>query len=210
MSLIESLSWRYATKSFNQEKVPKEKLNSIVEAARLAPSSSGLEPFEVIVISNEELKEKIKPIAFDQRQITECSDILVFAAWDNYTVERINRSFDRVNEVRGFKNEGWENYRQFILSSYPDRDPKVNAEHTARQAYISFSMALAEAAVQKVDATPMEGFDSEALDKLLGLSEKGLKSIVILPIGYRNSESDWLVNLKKVRKPIEEFVTYLK
>ncbi len=210
MALIESLKWRYATKSFNHEKVSEDKLMAIVEAARLAPSSSGLEPFEVIVVSNQEIKEKIRPIAFDQRQITECSDILVFAVWDNYTPERINASFDRVNELRGFKNEGWENYRQLILSMYPQRDAKVNFEHAARQAYIAFAMAIAEAAEQKVDSTPMEGFDPDALDEILGLSHKGLKSVLMLPIGYRNADSDWLVNLKKVRRPLDEFVSFIK
>ncbi len=210
MSLVNSLEWRYATKAFNGQKVPKEKLDAILNAARLAPTSSGLEPFEIFVISSQELKEKIKPIAFGQNQITECSDILVFAAWDNYTVERINAAFDQTNEQRGFKNEGWENYRQFLLGSYPQRDAKVNAEHTARQAYIAFAMALAEAAHQKVDATPMEGFDPAALDQLLGLGSKGLKSVVIMPIGYRKEDSDWLVKLKKVRRPIEKLVTYLK
>ena len=132
---------------------------------------------------------------------------MVFAAWDTYTEERINKMFDLVNEVRGFKNEGWENYRQMLLKSYPPRDPELNFNHAAKQAYIAFSQAIAAAAFEEIDATPMEGFDANAVDEILNLQEKGLRSCVLLPLGYRDSENDWLVNLKKVRKSREDLIT---
>jgi nitroreductase / dihydropteridine reductase len=210
MNLIEALNWRYATKSYRQEKVPTAALEYILEAVRLAPTSSGLEQFEVLVISNPDLKQRLTPIAFNQKQVAEASHILVFAAWDNYTPERINAAFDRVNEQRGFKNEGWENYRQFLLNLYPSRDARTNFEHAARQAYIAFGLAIAAAAEQKIDSTPVEGFDAPALDELLGLPAKGLKSVALLPIGFRNAEGDWLVNLKKVRRTMAEFATRLE
>jgi nitroreductase len=210
MNLIEKLNWRYATKAMNQQIVPQEKVDTILEAARLAPTSSGLQPFEIIVISNQELKEKIKPIAYNQSVVTDCSHLLVFAAWDTYTAERINHMFDLTNEKRGFINEGWENYRKMLLASYPSKPAEENFTHAAKQAYIGFSMAIAAAAFEGVDTTPMEGFDAAALDTLLGLNEKGLKSVLLLPIGYRDADKDWLVNLKKVRKSKEEFITEIK
>ncbi|WP_294766397.1 NAD(P)H-dependent oxidoreductase [uncultured Rhodoferax sp.] len=206
--LINKLQWRYATKKFNPAKsVPQDKVDRILEAVRLTATSSGLQPYEVIVVTNKDVREQIKPIAWNQGQITDASHLLVFAAWDNYTAERINMMFDLVNEQRGFKNEGWENYRQMLLGMYPQRDAEVNYQHAARQAYIGLGTALIAAAEEQVDATPMEGFDPNALDEILKLRERGLRSVAILPIGYRADEGDWLVNLKKVRRPREQFIS---
>jgi len=207
MELLEKLKWRYATKAMNGKKVAQNKIDTIIEAASMAPTSSGLQPFEIMVISNQELKKEIRAIAWDQPVITDCSHLLVFAAWDTYTAERINKVFDLTNTVRGFENQGWEDYRQMLLNSYPQRDAEVNFNHAAKQAYISFSQALAAAAFEGVDSTPMEGFDPDALDKILNLREKGLRSCVMLSLGYRDTENDWLVNLPKVRKSKEDFVT---
>ena len=206
--LIQKLQWRYATKKFNPSKVvPQEKLDKILEAIRLTATSSGLQPYEVLVVTNKEIREKIKPVAWNQGQITDASHLLVFAAWDNYTAERINKMFDLTNDVRGFKNEGWENYRNMLLSTYPTRDAEVNFQHAARQAYIALGTALVAAAEEQVDSTPMEGFDPAAVDEILGLRAKGLRSVVILPLGYREAEGDWLVNLKKVRRPSDDFIS---
>ncbi|MCM2291843.1 NAD(P)H-dependent oxidoreductase [Allorhizobium sp. BGMRC 0089] len=209
--LLEKLSWRYATKKMDPAKpVAEDKVERIVEAARLAPTSSGLQPFQVLIVTNKEVRERIQPIAWNQSQITDCSHLLVFAAWDNYTVERINMMFDLVNDERGFKSEGWEAYRQKLLAHYPQRPAEVNFEHAARQAYIGLGLALAAAAFEGVDATPMEGFDPAALDEILDLGAKGLRSVAIVPLGYREAENDWLVNLKKVRRSRENFVIDVK
>jgi nitroreductase len=210
MELLNKLKWRYAAKSMNGKKVDDDKIERILEAARLAPTSSGLQPFEVFVIKNQEIKEKIRPVAWNQSVITDCSHLLVFAAWNTYTAERINYMFDLTNEIRGFKNEGWENYRQMLLDSYPQKDAEENFNHAAKQAYIAFSQAIAAAAFEGVDATPLEGFDPEAVDAILGLTEKGLRSAVLLPIGYREEDKDWLVNLEKVRKPMTDMVTVIE
>jgi Nitroreductase len=162
MELLNKLRWRYATKAMNGQKVPQEKIDNIIEAISLAPTSSGLQPFEVIVISNQEIKEKIKPVAWNQSVVTSCSHLFVFAAWDTYTAERINKMFDLTNTIRGFENEGWENYRKMLLDNYPNRDPELNFNHAAKQAYIAFSQAISAAAFEQVDATPMEGFDAKA------------------------------------------------
>jgi len=208
--LLQDLQWRYATKKMDPSKaVPQEKVDRIVEAVRLTASSSGLQPYEVFVVTSPELRAQIKPHAWNQAQVTDCSHLLVFAAWDNYTVERINHMFDLVNTVRGFKNEGWEAYRQQILNTYPQRDAETNYQHAARQAYIGVGTALIAAAQEKVDSVPMEGFDPSKVDDILGLTARGLRSVVILPLGYRANEGDWLQNLEKVRRPQDEFVTEL-
>ena len=206
--LIDKLNWRYATKKMDPSKaVPEDKVERILEAARLAPTSSGLQPYEIIVVTNPEVRARIREVAWNQAQITEGSHLLVFAAWDNYTPERINKMFDLVNAERGFTNEGWENYRNMLLNTYTPRDAQVNYEHAARQAYIGFGLAITAAAFEGVDATPMEGFEPEKVDEILGLKARGLRSVTLLPLGYREAENDWLVNLKKVRKPKDEFVT---
>ena len=207
MELLDKLNWRYATKAMNGQTIPQEKIDNIIEAISLAPTSSGLQPFEVYVITNQEVKDKIKPIAWNQSVVSDCSHLLVFAAWDTYTEVRINKMFDLVNDVRGFKNEGWENYRQMLLKGYPPRDAEENFNHAAKQAYIAFSQAIAAAAFEEVDATPMEGFDANAVDEILNLRERGLRSCVLLPLGYRDTENDWLVNLKKVRKSRADLIT---
>lgn len=206
--LLKKLQWRYATKKMDPTKsVDEAKVETILEAIRLTATSSGLQPYEVYVIQNQELREKIKPHAWSQDQITDCSHLLVFAAWDNYTEERINMMFDLVNDVRGFKNEGWENYRQMLLGAYPQRDAETNYAHAARQAYIGLGTALIAAAEEGVDSTPIEGFDPEKVDEILSLKEQGLRSVILLPLGYRADEGDWLVDLKKVRRSKENFVT---
>jgi nitroreductase/dihydropteridine reductase len=211
MNLIELLKWRYATKKMDPARaVPQDKVDRIIEAARLAPTSSGLQPFEILVVTNPEVRARIRAIAWNQAQVTDCSHLLVFAAWDNYTAERINHMFDYTNEVRGFRNEGWEAYRQQLLAVYPQRPAETNFQHAARQAYIGFGAAVIAAAEEQVDATPMEGFDADKLDEILGLRARGLRSAVILPLGYRQEEGDWLVKLAKIRRPREQFVTEVR
>lgn len=209
MELLDKLNWRYAAKAMNGEKVAQEKIDNIIEAISLAPTSSGLQPFEVMLITNQGVKEQIKPAAWNQSVITDCSHLLVFAAWDEYTEDRINKAFDLTNEIRGFKNEGWENYRQMLLGTYPKQDPEVSFAHAARQAYIGFSMGLTAAAFERVDATPIEGFEPGKVDEILGLKEKGLRSCVILTLGYRDEKNDWLSSLKKVRKSKEDLVNII-
>jgi nitroreductase len=211
MSLIDKLQWRYATKKMDPTKaVSLEKLDRILEAIRLTASSSGLQPYEVIVISNPEIREKIQAIANGQSQIIDCSYLLVFAAWDNYTAERINAAFDMTEKIRNFTSESGTAYRQMLLKSYPNRDPEINFNHAAKQAYIGLGTALIAAAYEEVDSTPMEGFDPQALDTLLNLKEQGLRSVAMLPLGYRKADEDWLLSLKKVRRAKESFVRWIK
>lgn len=206
--VIDKLNWRYATKKFDPaKKVADEKLERILEAIRLAPTSSGLQPFEVFVITNPEIRAKIQTVGWNQAQISESSHLLVFAAWDNITADRVNMMFDLTNEQRGFINEGWEAYRKQLLGIVAARSEQANFDAAARQAYIALGVAMVAAAFEGVDATPMEGFDPAAVDEILSLKERKLRSVVMLPIGYRQPEGDWLVNLKKVRRSRPNLIT---
>jgi nitroreductase / dihydropteridine reductase len=211
MELLDRLNWRYATKKMDPTRVvADEAIERIIEAARLAPTSSGLQPFELLLVTNKAVRTQIQAVANNQAQITDGSHLLVFAAWEDYTAERINQMFDLTNEQRGFRSEGWENYRNMLLKNYPPRGAEVNYQHAARQAYIAVGLALAAAAFEGVDATPMEGFDPGKVDEILGLRARGLRSVVIVPLGCRDAANDWLVNLKKVRRSRAGFVTEVK
>jgi nitroreductase len=210
MNAVEAMQWRYAVKAMNGEKVSDDKIERILEAIRLSPSSTGLQPYELVVITNPELKTELKAAAHNQSQVEDCSHLLVFAAWDTYTADRVNAWFDLVNEVRGAQGEGWEKYRNSILNSYVPRSAEVNFEHASKQVYIALGIAMLAAAMEEVDATPMEGFIPAEVDRILGLESKGLKSVLLLPLGYRNPEKDYLINAKKVRKSMSNFVHKVK
>lgn len=207
MALLDDLKWRYATKQYDPtKKVAQEDVEKIIEAARLAPTSSGLQQFRVIVITNQELKDKIVPIAMGQQIVADCSHLLVFAAWDKYTAERIDGQYDYITDERELPRGRFGSYTDRLKTLYLNQTDSENFVHTARQAYIGFGLAIAQAAELKVDSTPMEGFNTEKLDELLDLRSKELRSVLLLPLGYRDAENDWLEKMKKVRKPKEEFV----
>ncbi|MCS4163169.1 putative NAD(P)H nitroreductase YfkO [compost metagenome] len=210
MALLDTLEWRYATKKYDPtKKVAQEDLDKILEAARMAPSSSGLQQFRVIVITNQELKEKIVPVAWGQQIVADSSHLLVFAGWDSYTDERIDNTFDKMNALRGLPLDTTDEYKNRLKAQLSSLSGEQQAAHAAKQAYIAFGLAIAQAAELGVDATPMEGFSNAELDELLGLDKLGLKSAVMLPLGYRMEEQDWLLKLKKFRLPKEEFLIEL-
>lgn len=205
---LEKLNWRYATKKMDPSKpVSEEAVAKIVEAVQLAPTSSGLQPYELLVVRNTEKRAAIRPVAWDQAQITDGSHLLVFAAWDNYSEARIDAVVDQMAEERGGMTDLLQGYYDRLKAMYLPRSDEENYAHAARQAYIGLGFALAAAAELGVDSTPMEGFDPEKVDEILGLKEKGLRSVLLLPLGTRDESGDWLVNLKKVRKPLSTFVT---
>ncbi|MDF3414051.1 NAD(P)H-dependent oxidoreductase [Sulfitobacter sp. M57] len=206
-TLMDHLNWRYATKKMDPAKaVPQEKVDAIIEAIRMAPTSSGTQPFEMIVVTNPDVLAEIRKAAMDQAQITDGSHLLVFAAWDNYTDERIDAVTEANVAARGdlpMLNAYYDKLKQ----TYVPRDAEVNYAHAARQAYIALGIGLVAAAEQEVDSTPMEGFDPATVDEILGLKARGLRSVVLLPLGYRDSSADWLLPMKKVRKSVETLVS---
>ncbi|GAB5488992.1 MAG: NAD(P)H-dependent oxidoreductase [Parasphingorhabdus sp.] len=208
-TLNELLNWRYATKKMDPAKaVPQEKVDTILEAIRMAPTSSGTQPFEVILVTNPDVLADIRKAAGDQTPITDGSHLLVFAAWDNYTNERIDEVTDLNIAARG-EIPLIHDYYGNLKASYVPREAEVNYAHAARQAYIALGIALVAAAEQEVDSTPMEGFDPAAVDEILNLSERGLRSVVLLPLGYRDPTGDWLLPMAKVRKSREVMVTHV-
>jgi len=209
MSFLESLNWRYATKRMTGEKVPQEKVDAILEAARLAPTASGIQPFSILSISNRNLLEKIRPIAHNQPQITEGSHLLVFAAWDDVTPDKIDYVHDHVAKERNLGPDAQASTINRLKGFFGGLTKEQRFHWAARQTYIAFGIAVAAAAIERVDATPMEGFRNAALDELLGLEDKGLRSTSLLALGYRDTANDRLVNLKKVRRPKEELIIEL-
>ena len=204
MSKLTNLKWRYATKRMNGQKVPAEKLENILEAIQLAPSSIGLQPFTVFVVGDPEVRAKIAPAINNQPQITEGSHVLVFAAWKEYSTENVEKYLNHIASLRGIPVESLEGLRNSITRSISRRTSEELLNWNSRQAYIALGFGLVAAAQEQVDATPMEGFDPDALDAVLGLSEKGLHSTVILTLGYRDAEKDFLNGAAKVRRDKEE------
>lgn len=207
MTLLESLQWRHAAKAYDPaKKVSDENIQKITEAARLAPTSSGLQPFRVIVVTNSGLREKMVAGALNPECMRDCSHVLVFAAWDRYTDERIDEVYDRITDERGLPRGRFSRYTNQIKTLYGSQTAEENFAHTARQTYIALGLALAQAAELRIDSTPAEGFDAAIVDEVLGLREQGLRSVSLMYVGYSDKERDWLAPMKKVRIPKEEFV----
>ncbi|WP_375265901.1 NAD(P)H-dependent oxidoreductase [Planktotalea sp.] len=208
-TLLEQLNWRYATKKMDTTKVvPQEKFDVIIKAIRMAPTSSGTQPFGLLVVTNPEKLTAIREAAGGQAQITDGSHLPVFAAWDKYTADRIDEVVDLNVKARG-DLPMLHAYFDNLKNNYVLRDAAVNYAHAARQAYIALGIVLVAAAEQEVDSTPMEGFDPSKVDEILDLKSRGLRSVVLLPLGYRDPTGDWLLPMGKVRKPLETIVTHV-
>ena len=207
MSLIENLNWRHAVKAYDStKKVSEEQLNKIIEAARLAPNSSGLQPCKLLVIKDQAIKEKLAEGALNPDCMRDCSHVLIFAAWDKYTAERIDSVYDFTTDQRGLPRGRFDSYTTKLKEIYLNQPSEMNFAHAARQTYIALGLALAQAAELRVDSTPAEGFSNEVVDRVLNLQQYGLKSVSLMYIGYADAENDWIAPMKKVRAPKEEFV----
>ncbi|AZI67759.1 NAD(P)H-dependent oxidoreductase [Kaistella daneshvariae] len=207
MQLIENLKWRHAVKAYDPaKKVSQDDVNKILEAARLAPTSSGLQPFRIIVVENQELKEKMVDGALNPEVMRDSSQVLVFAAWDNYSEEKIDKVYDYHTDVRELPRGRFGSYTDKLKEIYSAQTADENFAHAARQTYIALGLAMAQAAELKIDSTPAEGFDNAKVDEVLGLRALGLKSVTLLYLGYRDIEKDYLSHMKKVRIPMEEFI----
>ncbi|WP_455513536.1 NAD(P)H-dependent oxidoreductase [Porphyromonas sp.] len=210
MSLIEDLHWRHAVKAYDPtKKLSQEDLMKIVEAARLAPTSSGLQQFRLIVVGDQDLKEKMVAGALNPDCMRECSHVIVFAAWDEYTPERIDAIYDLTTDERGLVRGRFKRYTDMLKEKFGEMDKEEQYQHAANQAYIALGMALAQAAELRIDSTPIGGFDPKLVDELLDLPSKGLRSVCLLYLGYADPERDWVGQMKKVRNSMEEFATFI-
>lgn len=209
MSLLDDLHWRYAAKHLNGTPVPQDDVDYIVEAARMAPSSSGLQPYHVLVVRNADLLADLSQCVYGNQQVKNCSPLLVFASWDTYTEARINEYFTRQNQERQLSDSVTDGYRTRLLQHVLNTSAAENHHHAAKQCFLAAMCAMVAAAERRVDCTPMEGFDAEKIDTLLDLPAQGLRTTLLLPLGYRDENNDWLLRMKKVRRETPAFTTYL-
>jgi nitroreductase len=204
---IDNLNWRYATKKFNPEKqVSKDDMEILLEAIRLSASSYGLQPYEVIVIEDPEVRAKLKPAAFGQPQITDASYLLVFAYNTNVDEHYLDKFIKNNSETRNKPVKDFQDLKEMIQNSVLTFTEDVKHIWASRQVYIALGNLLSAAADLKIDVCPMEGFDSAEFDELLDLESKNLKSVTLATVGYR-SETDQLKDAKKVRKSKDELFT---
>lgn len=208
MELLKSLEWRYATKKMNGNKIPQDKFDRILESIKLAPSSYGLTPYNIIVVESPEIKAKLLPVCYGQTQITDSSAVLVFANWNNITDENIDEYMKEIVETRNISVDTLKGFEDVLKSQIVPMDEESKKVWASKQTYIALGFGMVAASVEEVDSTPMEGFSKDGVDEVLGLRKMGLSSSVILTLGYRDEQNDYLVNQKKVRRNSEKLFIY--
>ncbi|NLR90448.1 NAD(P)H-dependent oxidoreductase [Flammeovirga agarivorans] len=209
MNLIESLNWRYATKKFDaSKKINQATVNTILEAGNLSASSYGLQPWKLVLVETPELRQKLVEHAWGQQQVADASHLIVIARDADLTAEDVEAFVKNVATTRELPEEALADYKGMMLNTVNTLPAEAKDVWVSKQAYIVLGNLLAACAQLGVDSTPMEGFVPEKFDEVLGLDKHGLKSTVILPIGYR-AEDDAYQHLAKVRKDINEVVVKL-
>jgi len=209
-TLLECLNWRYATKKFDPNQIiPNSTWQTLSESLVLTPSSYGIQPWKFWVITNQELKEKLKPLSWNQAQVTDCSHFVVFSIHINLTTDHIDRFIERISEVRVVSTGSIEDYRNIMVNDviYGARSLIVN-EWSTRQTYIALGNFMTSAALLGVDTCPMEGLEPANYDRVLGLSSKGYATVVACAAGYRAND-DKYAELAKVRFPMSEVIETL-
>jgi nitroreductase/dihydropteridine reductase len=206
MSLLDALKWRYAVKRMNGNKIPEAKLNTILEATKLAPSSFGLTPYNIIVIEDEETRKKLQPHFYNQPQVGESSALVIFATWNSITEKEVAAYMQEIADERGVPVENLKDFASYINGSIKNLTAEQLQIWAAKQTYIALGFTLVAAASEEVDATPMEGFMPDAVDEALGLTALGLHSAVAVTLGYRDAANDYLSGAKKVRRATEKLI----
>lgn len=206
---IENLNWRYATKKFDpNKKVSQKDLDNLLEALSLSASSYGLQPYQIFVVEDKEIREKLRPVAWGQSQITEASHLIVLANQSTFGNELVDNYIENVSTTRDIPFKDLEGYAEFMKSKLVTLSESAKATWTTSQTYIALGNLLSAAADLKIDSCPMEGFESAEFNKILGLNEKGLNAAVLVAIGYR-SEEDKTQHNKKVRKSKTDLITHI-
>jgi nitroreductase len=203
---IEKLQWRYATKKFDASKTLSEgKLTILKESFNLTATSYGLQPLKLVVVNNPDIKAQLMQITFNQPQIRDASHILVLCIEKNINAGFIVDHFKRVEGERKTSRVILEPFENALISNFSKKEASEIRQWMANQLYLTLGALLTVCALENIDACPIEGFEPEKYDELLGLDQKGLESVIVLPVGYRD-ESDFFINLKKVRRGVEELV----
>ena len=206
MSLLDSLKWRYAVKRMNGNKIPEATMNTILEATKLAPSSFGLTPYNIIVVEDEETRKKLQPHFYNQPQVGESSALVIFATWNSITDKEVAQFMQEIADERGVPVESLNDFASYINGSIKNLTAEQLQIWAAKQTYIALGFTLVAAATEEIDATPMEGFKPDAVDEALGLKELGLHSAVAVTLGYRDAANDYLSGAKKVRRASEKLI----
>jgi nitroreductase/dihydropteridine reductase len=205
-TLLEDLNWRYATKKYDTtKKIPQDQIDILIEALRLSPSSYGLLPFKILMIESTEIREKLKPHSWNQSQITDASHLLVFCSLKEMTDVYIDQHTELVEMTRSLEKGQLQGFANFIKGKVNEKSTVDQSEWNARQSYIALGILMQSCANLRIDATPMEGFEHEKYNEILGLNDKNLDATLVCALGYR-SEEDTNQHLKKVRKPMSEFL----
>ncbi len=206
MNIIESLKWRYATKKFDAtKKISDTKLSLLKEAFTLTATSYGLQPVKLMVLSNKVMQKALVPHSYNQQQVAQASHVLIICIENKINEAYIRSYFEDVKNVRGTADEILDPFRTYLIDHFSEKTTEEVKEWAVKQAYIILGNLLTVCAVEQIDACPMEGFVPEKYDELLGLQEKDLSSVLVMPIGYR-AEDDMFATFKKVRKSIESNV----
>jgi nitroreductase len=205
---IKDANWRYATKKFDAtKKISDEDLASLKEAIRLSASSYGLQPYKVLIVENPELRAQLQPVSWGQSQIVDASHLLVFANIINFGEKEIDATINNMATTRNLPLEALQGYGDFMKSKLVSLPEDVKNTWTSKQTYLALGNLLNAAAELKIDVTPMEGFEPEKYNEILGLDKLGLNTSLVATIGYRHEE-DATQHYAKVRKSEEElFVT---
>lgn len=202
----EDLNWRYATKKFDSQKeVSQEDLNSLLESIQLTASSYGLQPYEVIVVKDKAIREKLKAAAWNQTQVSDASYLIVFANLRSVNKPYLDSYLDNIAQTRNLSREDLKGMEEMITNTTLKLPADAQNTWAAKQAYIALGNLLSAAANLKIDTCPMEGFDAAKFDEILGLADKNLTTAVIAPIGYRSTE-DPMQHLEKVRKSKSDLI----
>lgn len=209
MTIIESLQWRYATKKFDNDTIiPQDKIEILKEAFNLTATSYGLQPVKLVVLKDKALQEQLVPHSMNQQQVAQASHVLVFCIVDTVDEAYIKAYFERVKAIRHTPDAILEGFKTYLIDDFSSKATEAIDTWAIKQAYLTMGSLLTICAMEKIDACPMEGFDPETYDKILDLKSKGLKSVLIMPIGYR-AEDDMFADFKKVRKQLGESVIEL-
>lgn len=201
---IEDANWRYATKKFDaSKKIATQDLEILKEAIRLSASSYGLQPYKILIIENPEIRAKLQPVAWGQSQVVDASQLIVFANITNFGDTEIDAFIKNMTETRGITTESVQGYADFMKSKISALSEDQRNVWTSKQTYIALTNLMNAAAELKIDVTPMEGFETEKFNEILGLDKLGLNAALIATIGYRHEE-DATQNYAKVRKSNEQ------
>jgi len=207
--IIKKLRWRYATKKFDPSKaLSEEKLDILKEAFNLTATSYGLQPLKMLVITNGKTKEQLVPISMDQEMVRDASHVLVICIESKISSEYIVEHFNRVEATRNTPREILDPFQDFLVTSFSEKTPEDISLWMEKQAYLALGNLLTVCALENIDACPMEGFDPEKYDDLLQLKEKGLRSVLVLPVGYR-AQDDMFSGFEKVRRGVEDVIIHL-